>query len=198
MIKKKNGFMTFICSLVPGAGEMYLGFMKEGLSIMCLTYAVFLMGMWLDASWIICSVMILWFYSLFNVHNKASLTDEEFYALEDDYLFHLDQILPEGKLSGKQTKVFGWLLVFFGIATVWRPSIRNLLAVLRTYFSEDFANIVGHYLYSIPRFVVAAILILSGIRLIWKKKTELYMEEEFKEGVENAGEKENNKKFQDF
>lgn len=176
MIKKKNGFMTFICSLVPGAGEMYLGFMREGISIMCLAYAIFVIGIWIDAPWLVCSVTILWFYSLFNVHNKISLSDEEFYALEDDYLFHLDQLFPAGKLSGNQTKVFGWILLFFGIATIWRPSIRNLLSILKTYVSSDFAKIVGNYLYSIPRFVIAAILIIIGSRLIMKKKTELDVE----------------------
>ena len=34
MTRKKNGFWTFVCSLVPGAGEMYMGFFKQGLSLM--------------------------------------------------------------------------------------------------------------------------------------------------------------------
>ena len=29
MIRKKNSFLTFLCSLVPGAGEMYLGFIDR-------------------------------------------------------------------------------------------------------------------------------------------------------------------------
>ena len=85
MIKKKNGFMTFICSLMPGAGEMYLGFMKEGLSIMCLTFGMFIGSTFLNIDWFIYGVIIIWFYSLFNVHNKVSLPDEEFYTLEDNY-----------------------------------------------------------------------------------------------------------------
>ena len=189
MIKKKSGFITFICSLIPGAGEMYLGFMKEGLSIMCLAYGIFLTGIWIDASWLVISVMILWFYSLFNVHNKVSLPDEEFYMLEDDYLFHLDQILPDGKLNGKQTKIFGWLLVLFGVAAIWNPSIRNLLALLRTYVSVDFAKVVGNYLYSIPRFVIAAVLIISGVRLILKKTNELYTEPEDVSRLEDTEDK---------
>lgn len=185
MIRKKNGFITFICSLIPGAGEMYLGFMKEGLSIMCLAYALFITGIWIDMSWLVVSIIILWFYSLFNVHNKVSLPDEEFYMLEDDYLFHLDQILPNGNLNQKQTKIFGWLLVLFGAATIWQPSVRNLLSVLRTYVSPDFAQVVGNYLYSIPRFIIAAVLIISGVRLILKKKTELSMDPETAESEKN-------------
>ena len=34
MKKKKNRFFLFCCSLWPGAGELYLGFMKTGLSLL--------------------------------------------------------------------------------------------------------------------------------------------------------------------
>lgn len=36
MKKQKHGFWVFIFSLIPGAGEMYMGFKKQGLSIMLL------------------------------------------------------------------------------------------------------------------------------------------------------------------
>lgn len=181
MIRKKSGFMTFLCSLIPGAGEMYLGFMKEGLSIMCLAYGIFLFSVWSNMGWLISAEVILWFYSLFNTHNKASLPDEEFYTLEDDYLFHMDQLLPKGNLrldGGKQTKIFGWVLLLAGVSIIWKPSIRNLLAALRVYISDDFSRIVGNYLYSLPQFVVAGVLIVCGVRLILRKKTELYAEQE--------------------
>ena len=32
--KKKNRFFTFCFSLMPGAAEMYMGFLKTGLSLM--------------------------------------------------------------------------------------------------------------------------------------------------------------------
>ena len=36
MRHKKNRFWTFLFSLFPGAGEMYMGFMKQGVSLMTL------------------------------------------------------------------------------------------------------------------------------------------------------------------
>mgnify|MGYP000143409302 FL=1 len=36
MQKQKRGFLLFISSLIPGAGEMYMGFFKQGISIMTL------------------------------------------------------------------------------------------------------------------------------------------------------------------
>ena len=38
MSRKKSKGWTFICSLLPGAGEMYMGFMKQGVSIMGLFF----------------------------------------------------------------------------------------------------------------------------------------------------------------
>ena len=29
----KNGFLTFCCAFIPGAGQMYQGYMKRGLSL---------------------------------------------------------------------------------------------------------------------------------------------------------------------
>ena len=79
-----------------------------------------------------------------------------------------------------------------GIATVWKSSIRNLLAVLETCISSDFADLVGNYLYGIPRFVVAVVLIVCGVRMILKKKIELYTEP--KELPESVSEEKNGEK----
>ena len=40
MQKQKRGFLLFISSLIPGAGEMYMGFFKQGISIMTLFWAI--------------------------------------------------------------------------------------------------------------------------------------------------------------
>ena len=34
MVSKKNGFFRFLWSFIPGAGEMYMGFMKQGVTLM--------------------------------------------------------------------------------------------------------------------------------------------------------------------
>lgn len=41
MRKRKNGFWTFVFSFIPGCAEMYMGFMKMGLSLM-----VAFFGLW--------------------------------------------------------------------------------------------------------------------------------------------------------
>ena len=48
MKKQKNGFINFICSLIPGAGPMNMGLEKQGLSIMTLFWGVIAIGVLLQ------------------------------------------------------------------------------------------------------------------------------------------------------
>ena len=46
--KRKSGFLLFWFSLLPGAGEMYLGFMRQGLSLMGLFWGIIALTAWLE------------------------------------------------------------------------------------------------------------------------------------------------------
>ena len=93
MTKKKNGFLTLCFSFVPGAGEMYMGFMKQGVSIMSVFWMLIFLAVFLNFGAVLFILPILWCYSFFNVHNLRGLSDEEFYEVEDDYLFHMGKML---------------------------------------------------------------------------------------------------------
>ena len=92
MQKQKKGFLLFISSLIPGAGEMYMGFFKQGISIMTLFWAIIAIAGGLNISSLVIFLPVLWFYSFFHVHNLKELPEEEFYAIEDNYILHLDRI----------------------------------------------------------------------------------------------------------
>ena len=50
--KKKNRFLTFCFSMLPGAAEMYMGFMKTGVSLMSLFMLVIMVAIWMNqGSW---------------------------------------------------------------------------------------------------------------------------------------------------
>ncbi len=172
MIRKKNGFFTFLCSLFPGAGEMYLGFMKEGVSIMGAAFLLILCSTWLHLDNFLILFPLVWFYSFFNVHNKAGLPDEEFYALEDDYLFHLDRILPEGtrRLDMNQTLVLGWILVLLGISAVWNPSVNLAMKLVERLVSMEAYYLIRDFFYDIPQYLIAFVLIYEGVKLIGDRK----------------------------
>ena len=69
MTRKKGGFFTFICSLLPGAGEMYMGFFKQGISIMSLFFIMIVVSSWLELGPLMFVLPVLWFYSFFHVQN---------------------------------------------------------------------------------------------------------------------------------
>lgn len=66
MIRKKSKGWTFIFSLLPGAGEMYMGFMKQGVSIMGLFFATIAVAATLNIGPLTIVLPIIWCYSFFN------------------------------------------------------------------------------------------------------------------------------------
>ena len=177
MTRKKGKGWTFLFSLLPGAGEMYMGFMKQGVSMMGLFFATIAVAAWLNIGPILIVLPIIWCYSFFNVHNMNGLSDEEFYALEDDYVFHLDRILPMEKLSKKQNKILASILILAGICMLWNQIADFIRAHMYHYFSTWVTDMIGDVLYTVPQVVVALILIGIGIRLIKGKKVQLDKEE---------------------
>ncbi len=166
MTKKKSGFLTFCFSLVPGAGEMYMGFMKQGVSIMALFWLLIFLSAFLNIGPVLFILPILWCYSFFNVHNIRGMSDEEFYSLEDDYLFHIDRMLPTGRWNKKQNNLFAAALIIIGVVILWG----NLTDYMRWIFpSQIYWNIVD----AVPQVTIALLLIWSGLNLIRGKKKEL-------------------------
>ncbi|MCG0276315.1 MAG: hypothetical protein L5655_09205 [Thermosediminibacteraceae bacterium] len=58
-------------SLIPGAGHMYLGYLKYGAELMGAFFmAIFLMG-WLNMPFFLFLLPVIWFYSLFDAIHRA-------------------------------------------------------------------------------------------------------------------------------
>ena len=174
MTKKKNGFFAFCLSLIPGAGEMYMGFMKQGLSIMGAFWGLLFIASYLNIPPVLFVLPILWCYSFFNVHNLRGMSDEEFYAVEDDYLFHLDRLLPDSKFGKKQNNILAGILIFLGVAVLWHYISRYLYWLLP---GELYWAVVD----VIPQIIVGILMIGAGIFLIRGKKAALDKEEQEKE-----------------
>lgn len=177
MTKKKNGFLTFIFSLLPGAGEMYMGFFKQGISIMSAFFMLIFVSSWLNLGPLMLTLPVLWFYSFFHVHNLASLRDEEFYSIEDKYLFNYDDSKIQELLGrNKGRKILAIVLILFGVSAIFDIVMQVLESIL------NIMNIdMGWYYsisYNMPQFVFGIAIILLGIHLIRGKKKELYEIEE--------------------
>ncbi|MDO5418069.1 MAG: hypothetical protein Q4F29_12775 [Lachnospiraceae bacterium] len=180
MTKKKGKFLTFCFSLIPGAGEMYLGFLKQGVSIMTLSFLLFAVGGILFPP-LLTFEAVIWFYSFFHTHNLNSMPDDEFYAIQDDYLIHFHQIV-HGKniLLGQYRGLSAVVLILLGLSILWR-NIHELFL----YFSyhilqlpEPLMDALSWVSNQLPQIVIAVVIIFIGFRLIRSKKLELEQKED--------------------
>lgn len=178
MKKQKHGFWVFIFSLIPGAGEMYMGFKKQGLSIMLLFWGSIALASITGLGWLAMFLPVIWFYSFFNVHNLKSLSEEEFYSVEDNYILHMDQFSGDmGKFLQKHQSAVAWVLILFGICIPWSRFTSLLYFIVPNNMADYVYNICN----SLPQIVIATGIIAAGIYLLTQQKKKLKQETETKD-----------------
>ena len=165
MRRKKSKFLTFIFSLLPGAGEMYMGFMKMGVSLMAEFFGIIFLATVTEVSQLLLIDIILWFYAFFHVHSIAGASDEEFSRLEDKYLIPLYESNP-GRQSKMMRRFCSIVLIVLGAFMLWNMGIKMLGSILYLPGVEY-----------VPKVLVAVGLILLGIVMIQGKKEALDQEE---------------------
>lgn len=177
MKKKKNRFLLFLCSLVPGAGEMYLGFMKMGVSLMSAFALVIMIAAYVGLGVLACVAAVIWFYSFFHANNLGALSDDEFFRMEDTYLFGdnkmgLDPV--KELLQGKYRKGLAVVLMVLGISALWQTVCNILYDILGSAFFNAyirrFTRMIGN---EVPAFAFGILVIWFGFKLIQGKKVEL-------------------------
>lgn len=178
MKKQKHGFWVFIFSLIPGAGEMYMGFKKQGLSIMLLFWGSIALASITGLGWLAMFLPVIWFYSFFNVHNLKSLSEEEFYSVEDNYILHMDQFSGDmGKFLQKHQSAAAWVLILFDICILWSRFTSLLYFIVPNNMADYVYNICN----SLPQIVIAVGIIAAGIYLLTQQKKKLKQETETKD-----------------
>ena len=128
MITKRSKFWTIVFAFLPGAGHMYNGFMKLGLSFMGLFFAVLSLASFINIGEIMYIAPIIWFYAFFDCLNRAFQADDEFYSQEDHYLFTREQLEDWNiHLKGRNLLV-GIALVLVGIYILWNNVILSVIS----------------------------------------------------------------------
>lgn len=167
--------MTFLWSLIPGAGEMYMGFFKQGASIMVAFFALFGLSGFLQMGFLTFLTPIMWFYSFFHTNNLATLPDEEFYTLEDDYIIHWNDLTRNKENVIKYRKILAGCLIFFGASILWNNFSRLLFRYIlpALHLTDEALRIIDYITHSIPQGVVAVAIIILGIMMIKGKYEDL-------------------------
>lgn len=171
---EKNSLLTFIFSIMPGAGEMYLGMMKKGLAIMTVFFAVVFLGLVLYMEELSVILPIIWCYSFFDTINMKKFNYEE--RMEKDSMFG-DEIKAFfgrdwGQLVKKRNSIFGIGFVLLGIYLLFENFVAPLIYRVCDYIGSYF---IYETIRNIPSLVVSFLIILLGLQLLRgsKKKEEI-------------------------
>ena len=167
--KKKSRFLTFCFSFLPGAGEMYMGFMKMGLSLMGIFFLAVIIPSCLRLGIFGALSFVVWAYGFFHANHLASLGDEEFNAVEDDYLFGIDTLTGGKDFLKKYDKWVAAGLIVAGVFLLWN-TFTDIAYRYLPRFLWEMMRTVGDYT---PRIFVAVIIILIGIKMISGRKVQL-------------------------
>ncbi len=164
---KRNGFLTFCFSCLPGAGQMFLGFMRRGVSLMALFFGIIGLGSFFQLDLILFAVPIIWFYSFFDAMNKNALSEEELNMMPDHFLWIEDDSL---QLFSRQKSR---MVIAVGLILI---GVYSLLKMAYEYLEEMFDEIpdwlYDAIFYDFPRVVFSLIIIAIGIYLINSHKPE--------------------------
>jgi len=169
MIKNKSKFLTFCFSLLPGAGHMYMGFMKMGLSFMAAFFFIIFLSSFLNIAQLLFLLPLLWFFAFFDCMNKCYAPDEEFLNLKDNYLFSIDELVKMDKGVFKEHKLLvGIVLLILGFYLVFN----NIIDSFSQYISPQVYNAIEDVTRVAPKVVIGIVIIVVGIKLIIGKKRE--------------------------
>ena len=169
-IKKKNSFFTFIFSFVPGAVEMYMGLMKNGLSILLIfatsiVLASFLPG--LLEGFFIAFAIVTWIFAFFHGWNMYSQSPECLSQMEDGFIWK--DFVDERKCSipdGFVKKAAPIALIVIGASAIWD----YVSGILIRQIPEEYWDDLYLPIRELPQLVIAVLFIVIGVKLIQGRK----------------------------
>lgn len=148
-------------ALMPGAGHMYLGLVKQGIQLMLLFFSIIFMSTSFDMDFLGIFLPIIWFYSIFDARLKS---------LKEDPLVDVDLPIFADVSSMKYfsnsnlvEKYIAYILILMGIFSM----INNLLIPILSKYVDYYYIRCGKSL------IISIVLISIGICMIKGKKTKL-------------------------
>ena len=115
---KKNGFLTFIFACIPGAGQMYYGYMQRGLSIAMILILCVMAATVVEPLLFLC--LVIWMYSFFDTYDliRHMAAGEP----KEDSLLVLGNYEEVKKLLPQHNRLIGWGLVGIGVWALYDTS----------------------------------------------------------------------------
>ena len=165
---KKNGILTLLFACIPGAGQMYQGYMKRGLSLITMFCLFIILGSTTGLDALVVGCIVVYMYSFFDTFNlRAQLAAEK--APEDDYLVHFNwHDARMTQFMGESHKLVGWGLIALGAIVFYNNIIMRVLGDVMWRWGQNNPIFRAIYLMldSLPQIVVCVALIVCGMWLV--------------------------------
>lgn len=165
---KKNGILTLLFACIPGAGQMYQGYMKRGLSLITMFCLFIILGSTTGLDALVVGCIVVYMYSFFDTLNlRAQLAAEK--APEDDYLVHFNwHDARMTQFMGESHKLVGWGLIALGAIVFYNNIIMRVLGDVMWRWGQDNPVFRAIYLMldALPQIVVCVALIVCGMWLV--------------------------------
>lgn len=176
--RTKNKFWTVVWAMVPGAGQMYQGLMKRGVSLMALFAGVIMVAALAYLSALVFLLPVIWFYAFFDTLNRINMTVEELQMQPDEYLF-VGAYRSKGPhpaivklLDGRHT-ILGIGLILFA---VWLSLKLVVNQILRSSIPSKVYYAMDRVLNTLPSLLIPILCIAIGIKLLAGNKKPVYDE----------------------
>lgn len=168
--KKKNKLFTFIFSFMPGAAEMYMGFMKNGISMMALFFLTIFISFTLRQELLLFTSALIWFYSFFHARNLAACEEELLESLKDDFIWTSFVIDKNIQITNPIFKKWvAGILIIFGAIMLWE----NFSQIIYRLIPERLWDVLAPIVERLPEVAISLLIIYIGVHMIRGKKEEL-------------------------
>ena len=165
---KKNGILTLLFACIPGAGQMYQGYMKRGLSLITMFCLFIILGSTTGLDALVVGCIVVYMYSFFDTFNlRAQIIAEN--APADDYLVHInwkDKRMQDFMMDSH--KLLGWGLIALGGLVAYENVIMRVFGDVMWRWGQDNPVFRAIYLMldALPQIVVCGARSVGGMWLV--------------------------------
>lgn len=171
---RKSRFLAFWCSLIPGAGEMYLGYFKTGFSVMGVFCSIVTFASLMNLGFLAFFLPVVWFYSFFHTHHLLTMWRAGEAMPEDCFFFNLLSVVPKDRESWKKYKKYvAVVLILLGLISLFNGVVDLSYNLLPESAYWALRNVVS----MLPRMIFGIGIVTLGIYMIQGKRYELFADD---------------------
>lgn len=166
-MQRRSNFLTFMSSLVPGLGYMYLGLMKKGIQAMVIFFLIDPLFKFIGLSWLVGIILTpLWFYLFFDTFHIAHKLDRGENVRDSDLIFikyhNLSKMENLNDDTVRNMRDKGGLIIGSALVVIGVLSIINKL-----FYDNAIYDFIKQ---SVGTYFVPVIFVLVGVYILIKKK----------------------------